>query len=214
VRAVNLLPVAVARPRRRASGTRLAAVLGIALLAGVTAALVFAYRGAQTHVRDRQAALASLQAQIAALTPAKRRLSPAEQQLASQQAPRISAMNSALASRVAWDRVLGRLALVLPDDVWLTSLTAARPAPVAAVPTSTDFSSAPAAPTAPAYGGCGNGICISGYTCSQPSVARLLARLAVVPAFSNVLLVSSAATKVGSTNTYQFSISVGLSGQG
>ena len=32
------------------------------------------------------------------------------------------ALDSALGKRVAWDRILRRFALVLPDDVWLTSL--------------------------------------------------------------------------------------------
>ena len=46
----------------------------------------------------------------------------------------------------------------------------------------------------------------AGYTYSQEGVARLLSRLAVVPALDNVKLVSSAQTKVGDQTVINFSI--------
>jgi len=46
----------------------------------------------------------------------------------------------------------------------------------------------------------------AGYTYSQEGVARLLSRLAVVPALDNVKLVSSTQTKVGDQDVVTFSI--------
>ena len=40
---------------------------------------------------------------------------------------RTLALAAALGKRVAWDRILRRMALVLPDDVWLTNLTGNMP---------------------------------------------------------------------------------------
>ena len=46
----------------------------------------------------------------------------------------------------------------------------------------------------------------AGYTYSQEGVARLLSRLAVVPALQNVKLVSSSETTVGGQTVVSFSI--------
>jgi Tfp pilus assembly protein PilN len=115
-----------------------------------------------------------------------------------------------LSNRIAWDLVLGHFAIILPDDVWLTSLNAAKP--LSTIPlTSTSTTGAAVVASA----GCGgSGLCINGYTYSQPSVARLLSRLAVVPAFTNVALSSSVETKLGPRKVYSFSIHADLTGQG
>jgi len=39
----------------------------------------------------------------------------------------VTALSAALTSRVAWDRVFREFSLVLPDDVWLTTLSAKSP---------------------------------------------------------------------------------------
>jgi Tfp pilus assembly protein PilN len=215
MRAVNLLPVAPARTGG-ARSNRLA-MAGALLAAGlVFAGLAFAYMSARTHVDQRTTALAKLDARVLAAAPAPVVTSSGEQQLASEQVPRVTALNAALAGRVAWDQALRQLALVLPDDVWLSTLTANRPAPVVP-PTSSASSSTPTtpAPAAPSATSCGtSGFCLTGYAYSQPGVARLLARLATMPAFSSVTLVSSVRTKLAAHAVYEFTIQTDLAGQG
>jgi Tfp pilus assembly protein PilN len=119
-----------------------------------------------------------------------------ETMLVGQQKQRFDALASALSRRVAWDRVLRELAIVLPDDVWLTSLNAKSPASPA--------SAAPATPTAP--GAAPTGFVINGYTYSQNGVARLLSRLSVLPDLHNVQLQTSSLSKVGAQQIVQFTI--------
>jgi Tfp pilus assembly protein PilN len=112
---------------------------------------------------------------------------------------RALALASALSKRVAWDRVLRRITLVLPDDVWLTSLNGTTPLTpsVTAVPTTIVASAIPAAP---------NALTLVGYTYSQDGVARLLSRLAVVPDLKNVQLQTSKVSVVGGQNIINFTI--------
>ena len=73
---------------------------------------------------------------------------------------------------------------MLPEDAWLTGLTAS--APVIAVPTG-----APAGGAAPATTSI-PGVTIQGATYSHQSVARVLARLAALPTLTDVRLTASA----------------------
>ena len=78
---------------------------------------------------------------------------------------------------------------MLPDDVWLATLSAKAPV----------SSSVPIAP-APAAAGttvAATQFTLDGYTYSHPAVARLLSRLAVIPDLVNVQLQQSTLTKVG-----------------
>ena len=90
--------------------------------------------------------------------------------------------------------MLREFSLVLPDDVWLTGLTATSPTP--------GLTADPAAPPAP--GIAAKGLLITGYTYSQTSVARFLSRLQVIPELTNVQLQDS--TELGSGNEVQFRI--------
>jgi Tfp pilus assembly protein PilN len=109
------------------------------------------------------------------------------------------ALASALGKRVAWDRVLRRFALVLPGDVWLTSLTGTVPLDPTATSTAptTTGSSLPAPATE---------LSIQGSTYSQASVARLLERLSVVPDLQNVQLQNSASAPVSGQKVINFTI--------
>jgi Tfp pilus assembly protein PilN len=90
---------------------------------------------------------------------------PAERQ------QRVAALSSALSARIAWDRVLREVSLVLPEDVWLTQLTGITPEPGSTGPNA--------------------GFHIVGFTYSQAAVARLLARLTVIPELEGVALNSA-----------------------
>ena len=54
--------------------------------------------------------------------------------LAAEKGARVGALSAALTSRIAWDRVLRQVSLVLPEDVWLTSLSATAPTAAAPAP--------------------------------------------------------------------------------
>jgi Tfp pilus assembly protein PilN len=195
MRAVNLLP------RDHSQASRMP---GTPVLVGICAGvLVVAVLGADFmlqsgKVAKEQQQLDALQARVSALPPAPTGPTTAQTQLAGEHSARVSALSSALTNRVAWDRVFREFSLVLPEDVWLTTLTAH--APVSA--------SATAASTAPSTGagGAPSQFTIAGYTYSHDGVARLLSRLQVIPDLQNVTLVSSTLSKVGRLNVVQFQI--------
>jgi Tfp pilus assembly protein PilN len=118
--------------------------------------------------------------------------------LAADKQARVQALSGALSRRVAWDRVLRELSLVLPDDVWLATLSAKAPV----------SSSIPTPPAAPAPGAtvAATQFTLDGYTYSHAAVARLLSRLSVVPDLVNVQLQQSTRTKVGTANAVHFII--------
>jgi Tfp pilus assembly protein PilN len=200
MRAVNLLPRQ--QVEQVSSGPTnvvalTAAVGGLLVVVLLSAGFLLANRNAH---RERQA-LVDAKAQLAA-TPASTvsaKTAAQRTSLLNDRERRALALASALGKRVAWDRVLRRVTLVLPDDVWLTSLdgeTPLTPLTATAVPTTTP-NSIPAAATA---------LTMQGYTYSQDGVARLLSRLAVVPDLKNVQLQTSKAAEVGGQNVINFTI--------
>ena len=192
MRAVNLLPRDDGRAKRtKAQNAPLAVGLALALVVSVV--IAFFFLSSSASVKDKQAALGRAKAELAVLPPPP---TATETALVGQQKDPLNALASALSRRVAWDRVLRELAIVLPDDVWLTSLSAKSP--------SSPSSPAPAAPTAP--GAAPTGLVLTGYTYSQNGVARLLSRLAVIPDLRNVQLQTSALSKVGEQQIVQFTV--------
>jgi Tfp pilus assembly protein PilN len=194
MRAVNLLPRDDASKRTKEQNAPIAVGLGLFLV--VFVALATFYLQASAGVKDKQNALGRAKAELAVLPPLPSGPTAIETQLVGQQRDRLNALASALSRRVAWDRILREFATVLPDDVWLTSLSAKSPASPA--------SAAPPVPTAPTAAP--TGFVLAGYTYSQNGVARLLSRLAVVPDLRNVQLQSSALSKVGEQQIVQFTI--------
>jgi Tfp pilus assembly protein PilN len=195
VRAVNLLPRDDGRSKRT-KGQNAPIAVGLALFLVVFVVIAAFYLPSSAAVKDKQAALGRAKAELAVLPPLPTGPTAIETQLAGQQRDRLNALASALSRRVAWDRILREFAIVLPDDVWLTSLAATSP--------SSPASAAPAAPTAP--GAAPTEFVVTGYTYSQNGVARLLSRLAVVPDLHNVQLQSSALSKIGEQQIVQFTI--------
>jgi Tfp pilus assembly protein PilN len=140
----------------------------------MTAILAAWFLTASTGVSNNQERRDAAQAELAS-TPVPPPTTPGTSALDQEKSARISALSAALSGRLAWDRVLREVSLVLPDDVWLTTLSAQAPA-------------AAASPTAAA------GFTISGRTYSQDGVARLLARLSIVPHLTGVQLQHSSVT--------------------
>jgi Tfp pilus assembly protein PilN len=194
MRAVNLLPRDVRTKRTTAEQAPIFVGLGLLLVVFVVLSVMFL--GASASVKDKRNALGDAKAQLATLPPLPKAQTAVEAGLAGEQKSRVSAVTSALSRRVSWDRVLREFATVLPNDVWLTSLTAHAP--------SSPASAAPAVPTAP--GAAPSGFVVNGYTYSQDGVARLLSRLNVLPDLTNVQLQTSSLTKVGLQDVVQFTI--------
>ncbi|HUF01285.1 MAG TPA: PilN domain-containing protein [Gaiellaceae bacterium] len=180
MRAVNLLPVD--EQQARLQGVRLPLLAVVGSLAAVTVGAIMLSISASALVEQERAELAEVDAAIAALPQAP---TPAVSQvvLAQERTDRTAALSAALATRIPLDRVLREISLVLPRDAWLTGITAIAPAP----------GSAGSAATSPASAGStSDGVTIQGVTYSHEAVARVIARLAVVPSFSSVRLTASA----------------------
>jgi Tfp pilus assembly protein PilN len=197
MRAVNLLP----RETTVVKTTKASNVVPIVAAAGglvVVIALAAAVVTANGHVTSRRAALARAKTELAK-TPARNDASLARNTLLSQRDLRAVALAAALSRRVAWDRILRRLALVLPDDVWLVNLTGDTPS------STTDTASTTTA-TGPGADQTPTGLTLEGYSYSHDAVARLLSRLAVVPDLKNVQLQKSTAELRGGMRVVHFTI--------
>jgi Tfp pilus assembly protein PilN len=187
MRAVNLLP----RDAKRASGAgqnvpalvaACAGVLVVALLSGM-------YLLENSKVASAQRGLDAAKTELAAtpLPPAAPKTLPLPPAVAAEQQPLLAAVSNALSLRIAWDRILREFSLVLPTDVWLSSLTLTTPPPG---PLST------------------TGVSLVGTTYSYDSVARLLSRLSLVPDLGGVTLASTARTG----RLIQFTVNAGVKG--
>jgi Tfp pilus assembly protein PilN len=196
VRAINLLPRDDARrgPQKRQWIVLVPVVLAV-IMTGVFSAM---YLSASGKVKDKEATLGQLQDELHAIPTPDADKIKTQSALAADKQARVTALSTALSRRVAWDRVFRELSLVLPDDVWLTSIAAKAPVP----------SSTAAAPPPPAPGSAtaANAVTLDGYTYSHPAVARLLSRLSVIPDLLNVQLQQSTLTEVGTAQAVHFVI--------
>jgi Tfp pilus assembly protein PilN len=196
VRAVNLLP--------RDHGQRTIKKESLpVLVGGCTGLLVVALLGAMYmmgsgKIASAQRDLDDLNRQFQALPPPPPGPTPAQQQLAGEQSARVGALSTAMSSRVSWDRVFREFSLVLPGDVWLTSLSAKSPISPATNSSSTGGSTVPSMFT------------IQGRTYSHDGVARLLSRLQLVPDLTNVQLISSTRSMVGKQPVVDFTIAADI----
>jgi Tfp pilus assembly protein PilN len=192
MRAVNLLPH---DHHQKAVGLPSTPIL-VGICAGV---LVMAGLGTDFMIQSAKVAkeqrkVDALQARVAALPEAPAGPSAGATQLAGEHSARVGALSEAMANRVAWDRIFREFSLVLPDDVWLTTLTA----------------QSPASSTAAAGGTTPTQFSITGRTYSHDGVARLLSRLQVIPDLQNVTLVSSTRDEVEGQPVVQFSIAADI----
>src|SRR6478672_3235344 len=196
MRAVNLLP--------RDTGQRTIKKESLPVLVGACAGvLVAALLGGMFMMGSGKIAaqprkVDDLNRTYQALPPPPAGPSAAQQQLAGEQSARVGALSTALSSRVSWDRVFREFSLVLPDDVWLTSLSAKSPISPATNASSTGGSTVPSMFT------------LQGRTYSHDGVARLLSRLQVVPDLTNVQLVSSSLSTVAGQDVVEFSIAADI----
>jgi Tfp pilus assembly protein PilN len=182
MRAVNLLPRDLERQGGDGGG-RAPLITAAGGIAAVTVGAVVLFVLASGSVSDQRAQLDSVRAAIARTsTPEQSAVAPGA--IVQERADRVAALSAALATRVPLDRLLRQLAYVLPEDSWLTGLTALAPE-AADAGSSPSGAPAPAATTA-------QGVTIQGATYSNRSVARVLARLAVIPSLDQVRLTATA----------------------
>lgn len=198
MRPANLLPADLRRASNRTFPPEAIAAVGAGV--AVAALLVGAYTVEHGAVTRREQRLAAVEAQIRAVPAPTKPAVAVSPELAADKDARTTAVNTALDQRTSWDAVLRELSLVLPSDVWLTTLSAQG----ATTPT-TD-------PSAPAQ--TGTSLTLTGSTYSQAGVARLLTRLALVPYFSNVSLQTAAGSNAGKRSIVGFTISAQIRNPG
>ena len=189
MRAVNLLPSEAAARASRIAAPQ-PAVLAAAIAGVVVVALVGGGNLVETsRVSHAQNTLNAAKIQLAAtpLPPKLPQVTPPPAAVAQQMQPRLQAVTTALSTRIAWDRILREFSLVLPPDIQIESLQLTQPT---------------------AATGTSQGLQLTGVTYSYDGVARLLARMALVPDLTGVTLSNtSVAQKVVS-----FTISAGIKG--
>lgn len=201
MRAVNLLSADATRHSRFSvvtdrlpSAPALVAIVGAIFVAsGLAVSMILS--GARETAKRSELEQERLQL---ALIPKRGTAPDDEEALGAIGAPRRTALASALAGRVAWDRVLRRFSLVLPRDVWLTTLALQSQA-------AENDASAGAASAAG-----GQGLSLAGYTYSHDGVARLLSRLELLPELVDVQLQNSTLTELSGRRVVQFTIAANV----
>jgi Tfp pilus assembly protein PilN len=201
VRAINLLPRDdYFKRRQKQQKVQWVVVVPVILVVVISGVLSMLFLSASGAVKDRNAELATLNAELAAIPTPDASKVQTQTALAAEKQARITAVNAALSRRVAWDRIFRELSLVLPDDVWLTDLSAKSPVSPAlagaAPPSATNVAA--------------SGFILDGYTYSQAAVARLLGRVTVIPDLYNVQLIKSKLEVHGSTSVVNFTIAADL----
>jgi Tfp pilus assembly protein PilN len=181
MRAVNLLPRDEQRERFQNARTSLFLAGGGVMVA--TALAMFLAYSAGGDASDSRAQLQAVETEIANL-PKVADAVVTHGTIVRERSERVAALSAALSTRVPFDRLLREISFVLPGDAWLTQLDAT--APVSTVPAVAGATPPPPTSTTPV------GVSIEGATYSHDSVARVLARLSVVPSLENVRLTSSA----------------------
>lgn len=202
MRPVNLIPQEDRRGGKaplRTGALPYAIVAFLLLAVGVVTLLVLT----GNKIADRKAEAASLQSQVDATQARADQLSTYTNFADLQQA-RQETVASLATSRFDWERALHELALVLPDDVWLTSMTASA---------ATDPSSSTSSSTTAVDGVTGPSLDISGCASGHEAVAKFLAALRDVDGVTRVTVLSSDRPGAESSSNSSTSTSSASSGQ-
>ena len=220
MRAVNLLPKEL-QTRKSIREEDPAVVVGSALGLVVMIALGLAFYVEHGAAAKQQARLNTARLALAQLSVKEHELKPKSTKpkvpitpvvpppsVTGQEATWLSSVETNLSDRIAWDRVLREVSLVMPDDVTLTSLTMTAPSTAAVIPGVSEPTTSSA-----------TGFSIAGDAFSYDSVARLLSRLELVPDLNDVTLTNTSSGSAttggssgGSTAGVQFNISANVKG--
>jgi Tfp pilus assembly protein PilN len=182
MRAVNLLPRDTVRSGIKPTGPLLTGVIGSVL---VTTVLCAGFLLQSAKVAEKRNELDATRAELA-LVPPPAPTGPSDANgLAGQEAARVVALQAALSGRIAWDRLLREVSMVLPKDVWLSSMTLSAPVPGDIL---------------------GTPFVLIGNAYSHEGVARLLSRIALIPDLTNVRLDHSNKMTPGERSAVEFKI--------
>jgi Tfp pilus assembly protein PilN len=177
MRAFNLLPREEARAVSE-GGTSSPLPYVLVALAGVLvfAALAAFYLMAGTDVTKKKGQVEDLRAELAAYQAQQKGPSVDDKsaELTNERVGRTAALATALTKRLAWDRVLREIALVVPTSVTLGQIQGASPT-VGSATTNADGSAV-------------TNLTIVGTTTSQADVALFMTRLSVIRELSAVQL--------------------------
>jgi Tfp pilus assembly protein PilN len=209
MRPVNLIPPEDRRGERAPMRTGplayvIVAVLAVALVAVTLTVLT------DNKISDRKAEKASLSAQVDQAEAEAQRLSSFAD-FASLQQAREQTVSSLAESRFDWERVLRELAIVIPGDVWLTSLSASASADDASTSSSaTSGSSTGSSVSAQEIGA--PSLEIQGCASGHEAVARFLASLNDIDGITRVTVVSSDRVGEDATATGSDAATTGTAG--
>ncbi len=133
---------------------------------------------------------------------------------------RETAIAGVLTERVSWDRVLGSISRVAPEETWFTSMATAVPSgddtPAPAPPPATgegegDDAPAPVAPATPVDPADSlHSVSLNGFADDHETLAVLMGRLSALRELEDVRLESSGGTLIGDTEVVQFSVSASV----
>jgi Tfp pilus assembly protein PilN len=195
MRAVNLLPRD--DQSRSKKQQNVPVLISTALIVLVTGLVSVMYLSSKSTAQSKEFELVDAKAELALL--------PSVADITAKDAPRrtlktehdarVTALSSALTRRIAWDRILREISLVLPNDVWLRNMSATSPTPASG---STPAVTPPGLP--PTL------MTIEGSTYSHDAVARLITRLSVIPDLKNVWLTKSELGVVAGRSIVSFTI--------
>jgi Tfp pilus assembly protein PilN len=180
MRPVNLIPSDERRGARKATrGGPLAYIVIGALVLALTGVILLVL--ADNQISDRKAEVTQLESQKATAEAEAAKLA-AFTQFHSVRDQRVTTVTNLAKSRFDWERVMRELALILPSDVWLTTLTGTVRPDVAVENGTGNSLRAGAKGPALELVGCANG---------QESVARFISDLEGIDGVTRVGVLSS-----------------------
>ncbi len=202
MRGFNLMPTEDSRQAagRRPSTAQLALAVGaLVILAGLGSIFLVANASVADKEREYSALVEELAAKEVPLEQPKT-VGGTDAGLIQERDGRTGALAAALGTRIAWDRLLRDLSLVLPEDVWLKGLTGTSATPPAAGPGAPPPDPNAAAASTSTFE-------VVGYTRRHEGVAQFLSRLSVLPEIQSASLVSATVTKLGKQEVVEFTLS-------
>ena len=180
MRRIDLMPASYAERRKQRRAVGMVAVAGLVIVVVLLAWWVFLgtqISAEQERLAEVQATNADLQAQIDELA----RFARLEQEVQQRQA----ALQTAMAGDVDWPAVLTEIAMVVPGEVWLTSLQGSAVTPDGAL-VGTEDAEIDVAKAAP-FGR----VQFQGTSLSMPGIGKWMIRLGSVKDFQAVWLTTA-----------------------
>jgi len=204
VKPVNLLPEGERSRRTAQAAPGNASYIVLGVLGALLLAMV-GYVMTQNQISSRTSEIARAEQEKAVAEQRASRLA-AFGDFAEIKETRVRSVTELAESRFDWERLMRELSLVLPEDTWLTDLTASASPEAAAAgtggattPSATTGATTPGATTPGAAAASGPTVTIGGCSKSQEKVAVTLVRLRKLYRASDVQLNESAESETAET---------------